>query len=297
MRLTILVEVDGTKLNNTTAATADRLIMAGRLQNVPKIPAMMGSCVVKGVYKEAIDESVKTQFEEECVRGFRDALDNPDPLPLTKDGLDTYTWASVVSNDGKHLRVKDEKTKVGRIAQMRELRETLYGNNGAGAYGDKTISFADATRLACEATDRLHIDRDHEKGTGITKIDLVDYLTKYIKNGEDLPQNWHESVLEIAKARDETNTATSKASLKSTRPSAFDSWTGPRPEKVPAHRALWSETDTLQGDTQTDTKASLSGSLLSRLDRMKNNMSNKGVGLVNDFFGQFPSRTRSQLAY
>jgi hypothetical protein len=284
-QLMIAVEIEGTKLNNTTAATADRLLSAGRMAKTADIPSAMGAYVAKGVYGKAIDESVRDEFEKECVDGFTRAFEHPDPLPVTKDGLDTFTWASVLTKADKHLRVKDEGTKMGRIAQMRELRETFYSKNGTGEYGDKTISFGDATRYACEATD------GYLGYPGVKKRDLVDCITGHIRNGTELPQDWLQSILDIAKARDEKDAAMRQSSVISKTPSVLDSWGGPLPAQVPAHQALTSESNTSQSPTKTATKTSLPDSVRERLERLKETV---GVKTLNSLFGQFPSQDRAK---
>jgi hypothetical protein len=289
-KLMIAVEIEGTKLNNTTAATADRLLNAGRMARTPNVPSAMGSYVTKGVYGKAINESVRAEFEKECVDRFTRALEHPDPLPVTKDGLDTYTWASVLTKAGKHLRVKGEGTRIGRVAQMRELRDTFYSKNGTGEYGDKTISFGDATKYACAATDAYHGYGNHEQCTEVNKItkrDVVESMTDCIKNGTELPQDWPRSILDIVKARDEKNAAMRHSSVKSTTPSVLNSWGGPLPGQVPAHEALTSGPNTSKSDATTGTKASLPDSLLSRVKRAGESI---GTDKLNSLFRQFKPR-------
>jgi hypothetical protein len=285
----IIVENEGgEKLNNTTAATDDRLLKAGRMAGVAKVPSAMGEFVADYVYGKAVGEKVG-ELKQKCVEAFTHVLESPDPLPTTRDGLDLYTWASVLTKNGERLKVQSEQTKVGRVVAARIARSDLYSMNGTGEFGDKKMSWDTATANACWITDLHHAQRDPKTCKGPGKRDILEYALKRFQNGEALPDDYPQAIAEIVKAREEKNTAMRGSSSGS--PSVLQSLGGPLPAKVPAHQALTSGSTTSQSPAKTATKTSLPDSVRERLERLKKTV---GVKTLNSLFGQFPSQDRAK---
>jgi len=241
----------------------------------------MASSVLNNVYKKKIPkvkwDPFRKAVEEECTR----ELSHPQ-LPVTDDGLCTFRWASSLM-DGDEIKGVDETTANGRQMTMRKVRAEIYNATEA--------SYHAATAAATRVTDWLHINRDHDKCTGVRLQDLLDHAIDALKKGGKLPKNCPQSLLDNAKARDEMNETTRNSLPRSKTPFGLDALPASSlPTKVPAHQAQTSGPNTFQSGTKTATKPSLSDDLRSRIARLPNMLPKGGVKKFNDFFGNFPRR-------
>jgi hypothetical protein len=237
-----------------------------------KVPSAMASFVLDTVYQKLILPDKKDTLRKALEEQFAELLSHP-KLPVTNDGLDTFRWAATLMHEGERKGV-DPTTALGRHLLMRQARVDIWNAT--------EVSYNAATDAATKVADWLHVNRNDEKGTGPVLQALLDYAHKTLKAGGKLPKDCPQSILDIAKARDEMNKSMRESSLQSTKPSAFDSLKEPRPNKVLAHEA---QTSGHQSDTKTGTKVSLSDTLRSRLKRVTKSIGSKKV---KSFLGQFP---------
>ena len=238
----------------------------------------MASSVLNNVYKKKIPKDkwdpIRKALEEECTR----ELSHPQ-LPVTDDGLCTFRWASSLM-DGDQTKGVDETTANGRQMTMRKVRAEIYNATEA--------SYHAATAAATRVTDWFHINRNHDKGTGVLLQDLVDHAIDALKTGGKLPKDCPQSLLDIAKARDEMNETTRNSSPRSKTSLGLNALPASSlPTKVPAHQAQTSGQDTFKRDTGSGTEASLPDSLRSRLAGLPKKISKEGVQTLNNFFKKF----------
>jgi hypothetical protein len=245
-----------------------------------KVPSAMASFVLDTVYQKLILPDKKDTLRKALEEQFAELLSHP-KLPVTNDGLDTFRWAATLMHEGERKGV-DPTTALGRHLLMRQARVDIWNAT--------EVSYNAATDAATKVADWLHVNRNDEKGTGPVLQALLDYAHKTLKAGGKLPKDCPQSILDIAKARDEMNKSMRESSLQSTKPSAFDSLKEPRPNKVLAHEA---QTSGHQSDTKTGTKVSLSDTLRSRLKRVTKSIGSKKV---KSFYDRFPPQRTAASA-
>ena len=247
------------------------------MPTVEKVPSAMASLAM-GIYKKKLSEDENNRLENALKKRFTQRLSHPPDLPVTRDGLDTYLWASTFM-DGGELKGVDATTALGRQMMMRQVRADIFNQTEA--------SYNDITDAACTVVDWIHGDPNYNNHKRHAMDDLMDFAITSVKAGRKLPKDCPQSILDMGIARDEANKAKRSSSPTSTTPSGLDSLAGPLPASFPAHEAVTSEPNTLQSGTKTATKPSLSDDLRSRIARLPNMIPKGGVKKLNDFFGNF----------
>jgi hypothetical protein len=242
----------------------------------------MASSVLNNAYKKKLmHEDEREIFRKALEEGFTGLLSHPE-LPVTDDGFCTYRWASTLIGGGK-VKGVDATTALGRHMMMRQVRADIWNETEA--------SYNAATDAASKVTDWYHEKRNHKKGTGVVLRDLKDYAIDTVKTGAKLPKDCPQSILDMAKDRDEMNKRERNNPFKSPTRSAYVSSDRPRPTAVPAHQAVMSEPNPLQTDREKGTNGPLTDTTKARLESMRKTLSTEDVQRVQGFFKQFPPKS------